>query len=127
MHLADELTPSTRLPATQATPALVLVFGFGGHLAAETFEALVCMALFSRQQGTPSSVPLASVYDAAHPVRLAEFLRAMQALVGPLEGTPRSAEAPSDPDSASKALLTPLRGLAIAEGAPNSAPRPTRR
>ena len=84
------------------------------------------MAIFTRQLGSPSSVPLASIYDAANPRRLAEFVTAIQARVGALEGAPKTAAAAAAAeslDSASPGLLTPLRGLTIADGPPSSAAR----
>ena len=85
--LCYELSPSSKLPTTAGAPKLVLVYQYGGGFAAEAAEALLCMAIFTRQpDGRP--VPLASIYDGKNARRLAEFVRAMQAMVGPLEAHP---------------------------------------
>jgi hypothetical protein len=134
--LCYEFTPSTHYASSRpptrhaAVTPLVLVFqmatppnhrGSGGRLAAETFEALVFLALCTRRAAsggapaalpasasrstrgggagvsgsaatTPRGVPLAATYDPDNP---AAFVASLATCVGPLTGLPTAPEPPS--------------------------------
>ena len=76
-------------PATRQNATFVLIFRFvGGGVSAEQFEALLAMALFTRQ--ARGVQPLSSVYDAAKPASVGAFVAAMQSRIGPLRGAPTS-------------------------------------
>ena len=119
--LLYEMHPSREQPSTGSTARpLVIAFQFGGLLAAEAFEALLTLAMSTRsvRKGKRHSSPLASVYD---PDRPEPFLKAMQARVGPLLGTPPPSGTPvHDAASVESVLSTPMRGLGLGTASPDS-------
>ena len=128
--LCYEFTPSTHPSANKTRGAsrtpLVLTFqmevsrrGSGGHFSAETFEALVFLALLTRRTAarsargaaasTPRSIPLSDAYDPDNP---RPFVAALAAQVGPLDGVPGTAEGGKS-RSGDDVLVTPMRGLGL--------------
>ncbi|KAL1503817.1 hypothetical protein AB1Y20_016002 [Prymnesium parvum] len=96
---------------------LVLLFQCGEALPAESFEAVVFMALASRQQ-SGRALTLAEVYDSPGTARWAQFIEMFQAVVGTLEGVPlvRKATARAQRGGhTQEGLVTPLRGLSMAQ------------
>ena len=118
---SDTLRCATRATGEPSQP-LVIAFQFGGLLAAEAFEMLLCLALGCRAlaDGATASTrrSLASVYD---PDRPASFLSSVQARVGPLlgqAGPPLPMPATPAHSDAEAALTTPMRGLALGRNTP---------
>ena len=126
--LCYQLTPSAVAkppPTGGTTHPLILTFQLeandygGGRLSAESFEALVFLALSACRaapsnsaRGARSAAQAASTagttYDPAKP---APLVAAINAHVGPLQGAPGSPEsAERDPMGG---LMTPMRGLGI--------------
>ena len=122
--LCYEVRASTRQkpsPATRAHATLVLVFRFiGGGVSAEQFEALLAMALFTRQ--AKGVQPLSDVYDSGKVASMANFTEAMAKRIGPLRGAPAVGPSSARPPAVRTpgGLLSPMRGLALG-GLPSSA------
>ena len=122
--LCYEVRASTRQkpsPATRAHATLVLVFRFiGGGVSAEQFEALLAMALFTRQ--AKGVQPLSDVYDSGKVASMANFTEAMAKRIGPLRGAPVVGPSSARPPAVRTpgGLLSPMRGLALG-GLPSSA------